>query len=192
MSSAKRKRSRKKKKRCKKKKRRTSSPGVVMFEEGDYVRWSTPGDGGDLYNEGRVIRDTGEIVQVLQGDEFVLNIGGQLRSRVIKTNWRDFVEVGSFLEISCKSGWLPCKVRGVQGERGNARKPQVVVVEPLFYGSTLSVPLKSLCLRRPSCLDRDLHAITQSGFGFNSAYACPAKWAPYHPCGSFDGGGVQT
>lgn len=192
MSSAKRKRSRKKKKRHKKKKRRTSSPGVEMFEEGDYVRWSTPGNGGDLYNEGRVIRDTGEIVQVLQASEFVLNLGGQLRSRVVKTNWRDFVEVGSFLELSCKTGWLQCKVRGIQGECENARKPRVVVVEPLFYGSTLSVPLKSLSLRRPSCLDRDLQTIIQTGFGFNSACACPATWAPYNPRGSFDGGGGQT
>lgn len=188
MSSVKRKRSRKKKKkkRSKKKKRKMSSPSVSLFEEGDYVRWSTPGDGGDQYNEGRVIRDTGTILQVLRGSEFVLNIGGVLRPRVTKTNWRDFVEVGACLELSCGNQWLPCRVLGVQGESGCARNPRVLVVEPIFYGSTISVPLNSLRLRRPPCLNHDLMTIMQSGFGFNNACACPATWAPYSPRGTID------
>jgi len=186
MSSVKRKRSSKKKRR--KKKRRT--PIAVLFEEGDYVQWSDPG--GNQYNEGRVIRDTGVVLQVLQGGGVVLNLGAELRLRVTNTKWRDLVEVGSCLELSCGSGWLPCKVRGVQGARGSVRTPPVVVVEPLFYGGTISVPLNSLRLRRPPCLNRETRAIVQSGFGFSEACACPSEWAPYDPRGSVNDRGTKT
>lgn len=155
----------------------------TMYPVGTYVSWRFPGDDA-TYKEGRVVQDNGDIIQVVRYNKTLLNISKDLRNCVHATNWRASVTLNDTVYYCWSDTWIPCRVHAKQGDFHSKKTPEVLVLEPVFYGATISVPTLSLRLRHVNALHPSLKALLETGFAFENALACSRKWAKYRKHGN--------
>ena len=191
MSTTKRKRKgskgRRKKKRNKRMASKSHQPKITTFPKGVYVKWRLPGEADTT--EGRVLRDNGYIIQVARNEDTVVNISGEHRHRIHVSGWRNNVQLDSIV-FFYKEFWIPCVVRGIQGELHSKKTPQVLVIEPVFFGATISVPTLSLRLRAEEP-DENLKQLLQSGYGFDDSLTDSTQWAKYKKTGDISSTRIQ-
>lgn len=148
------------------------------FRPGEFVSWE---DEKNNYVEGCVLEDSVTCMSVLTQHYHILKMHSSQRSRTRYSHWRDRVDIGDILEYETRdSEWIFCVVRGLQGLYSSST---VVVIEPVFVGRCLSVPLKSLKLRKIPRLPPEIMMLKQSGFAFFNENSDPINWPPYNPKG---------
>ena len=170
--------------RCRNASRRTRRR--QCFEKGTYVTWK--GDEGCAERkEGRVLHDDGRRVSVLGRGTSLLGVTLNKRScNLHESKWRHGVKVGDIVEVTVMDNeWHPSLVRAVQHPGPRA----VLVLEPVFLGYTISVPLHSFKVRSPQIEHCELQSLLDMGLAFDDFNKLAANHPAYHPFGSLDSPG---
>lgn len=119
-----------------------------------------------------------------------LSLGVMLNKRscnLHESKWRDGVKEGDIVEVSVlRQAWHPSLVRAVQKQGRHA----VLVVEPVFLGYTISVPLYSFKVRSPQIEHCELQSLLDMGLAFDDFNKHEAAHPAYHPFGNLKSPGA--
>lgn len=171
-------------KRCKGSKRRKNTEAENLYEPNEYVSWV---DEHNDYVEGCVLQDSVTCMSVMTHSHCVVTLDARARLRAKYSDWRERLDVGDIVEyLTLNKDWIFCKVRGFQWPPEIGESP-IAVIEPVFVGRCISVPIKSLKLRKIPRLPPEIAMLQQSGFAFYEGNTAPANWPPYTAtgCSSF-------
>mgnify|MGYP001232807685 CR=1 FL=1 len=153
-----------------------------LYTPGDYVSWA---DEESDYIEGLVLHDSPTCLSVMTKSHRLVRLDRASRLRAKCTNWRDTVCLGDIVEYYTPNrDWIFCKVRGIQWPPGKTSSSSpIVVIEPVFVGYCISVPLVSLMLRKIPRLPPEIIMLQQSGFAFLDKNIDEINWPSYNPNG---------
>jgi len=160
----------------------------ACFEEGTYVTWRRDG-AGEERKEGCVGHDNGRQVNVIGGGDwsFMGVTLDKLDCNVHESKWRRSVKVGDIVEVKVlDQKWHPSLVRAVQ----NPGPRVALVVEPVFLGYAISVPLYSFKVRSPQVEHCELQSLLDMGLAFDDFNKLAATHPEYHPFGSLKSPGA--
>jgi len=134
-----------------------------------------------------VLHDDGRRVSVLGRGTSLLGVTLNKRAcNLHASKWRQGVKVGDIVEVTVfDDEWHPSLVRAVQ----RAGPRAVLVVEPVFLGYTISVPLHSFKVRSPQVEHCELQSLLDMGLAFDDFNTLATNHPKYHPFGSLQSPG---